>query len=129
MEDVADAPAASRRRRREPARLPGGALAALGQYAGFLPALVLFGVFFLAPLGLIVAYSFWQTVDYNVVHHWTLDNYRYFFSVSTYVTTLWATIWVSVAATAITLADRVPVRVLARALRAARGCRGCCSSS
>ena len=47
------------------------------------------------PLGLIVAYSFWQTVDYNVVHDWTLDNYRYFFSVPTYVRTLWATIWVS----------------------------------
>ena len=52
------------------------------QYAGFLPALVLFGLFFLVPLGLIVGYSFWETVDYNVVHHWTLDNYRYFFSVS-----------------------------------------------
>ena len=62
-----------------------------------MPALLLFGLFFLVPLGLIVAYSFWETVDYNVVHHWTLDNYRYFFSVSTYVSTMWATIWVSVA--------------------------------
>ncbi len=42
------------------------------------------GCFFVVPLGLIVAYSFWETVDYNVVHDWTLDNYRYFFSVSTY---------------------------------------------
>ena len=89
------------------------------QYAGFVPALVLFGLFFLVPLGLIVCYSFWQTVDYNVVHDWTLDNYRYFFSVPTYVSTLWATIWVSVAATALTTRDRVPVRLLARALRAA----------
>ena len=55
----------------------------LGQYVGFVPALVLFGLFFAAPLGLIVAYSFWKVVDYNVVHDWTLDNYRYFFSVST----------------------------------------------
>jgi spermidine/putrescine transport system permease protein len=83
-------------------------LSSLGQYAGFLPALVLFGLFFVVPLGLIVAYSFWETIDYNVVHHWTTDNYRYFFSVSTYVSTMWATIWVAVAATALTLAIAFP---------------------
>ncbi len=82
--------------------------AGLGQYAGFLPALVLYGVFFLVPLALIVAYSFWQTVDYNVVHDWTLDNYRYFFSVPTYARTLWATIWVSLAATALTIGIAFP---------------------
>jgi ABC-type spermidine/putrescine transport system permease subunit I len=82
--------------------------ASVVQYAGFLPALVLYGVFFLVPLGLIVAYSFWKVVDYNVVHDWTLGNYRYFFSVSTYVTTFWATIWVSVAATAATIAVAFP---------------------
>jgi spermidine/putrescine transport system permease protein len=80
----------------------------LGEYAGFGPALVLFGLFFLVPLGLIVCYSFWQTIDYNVVHHWTVDNYRYFFSVPTYVRTLWATVWVSVAATALTLVLAFP---------------------
>src|SRR5262249_39549913 len=79
-------------------------LSSLTQYAGFVPALVLFGLFFVVPLGLIVAYSFWQTVDYSVVHDWTLDNYRYFFSVPTYVHTMWATIWVAVVATALTLA-------------------------
>ena len=77
---------------RRPRERRGGRAAArcrrAGQYAGFLPALVLFGLFFLVPLGLIVAYSFWETIDYNVVHHWTLDNYRYFFSVPTYVKTL-----------------------------------------
>jgi ABC-type spermidine/putrescine transport system permease subunit I len=95
-------------------------LGGLTQYAGFVPALVLFGLFFVVPLGLIVAYSFWQTVDYNVVHIWTLDNYRYFFSVSTYVSTMWATIWVSVAATAATIAIAFPftywlVRYVSRA--------------
>jgi spermidine/putrescine transport system permease protein len=80
----------------------------LAQYAGFVPAILLFGLFFLVPLGLIVAYSFWETVDYNVVHHWTLGNYRYFFSVSTYVSTMWATIWVAVLATAITIAVAFP---------------------
>ena len=83
-------------------------LGALGQYGGFLPALVLFGLFFAAPLGLIVAYSFWQVVDYDVVHRWTLDNYHYFFSVGTYARTFWATIWVSVASTALAIAIAFP---------------------
>jgi len=98
----ADAPAGPRGRARS------ARLSLLGQYAGFLPALALFGAFFALPLGLIVAYSFWETIDYNVVHHWSLDNYRYFFSVSTYISTMWATIWVSVAATAITIGVAFP---------------------
>jgi len=85
-----------------------GVAAGLGQYAGFLPALVLYGVFFAIPLALIVAYSFWKTVDYNVVHDWTLANYRYFFSVPTYARTFWATIWVSLAATALTIGIAFP---------------------
>ena len=59
-------------------------------------------------MALIVAYSFWTVVDYNVVHHWTLDNYRYFFSAPTYVQTMWDTIWVAVVATLLTLAIAFP---------------------
>ena len=61
-------------------RLPrlGNALAA---YGGFLPTIVLLGLFFLVPLGIIVCYSFWETINYSTVHHWTTGNYRYFFSV------------------------------------------------
>jgi len=93
------------------------------QYVPFLPAVVLLGGFFLVPLGIIVCYSFWQVIDYNVVHHWTLDNYRYFFSVGAYIHTMWATIWVSVAATAISLALAFPFaywlsRYVPRRLRA-----------
>jgi ABC-type spermidine/putrescine transport system permease subunit I len=83
-------------------------LSSLTQYAGFVPALALFGAFFAVPLGIVVAYSFWTVVDYNVVHRWTTENYRYFFSVSTYVRTLWATIWVSVLATVLTIAVAFP---------------------
>jgi ABC-type spermidine/putrescine transport system permease subunit I len=82
--------------------------AAAASYAGFLPAALLLGGFFFVPLGIIVCYSFWQVIDYNVVHHWTLDNYRYFFSVSTYVRTMWATVWLSIVATAITIALAFP---------------------
>jgi spermidine/putrescine transport system permease protein len=100
----------------------GGRLSGLAQYAGFIPAIILYGVFFVAPLALIVAYSFWQTVDYSVVHTWTLDNYRYFFSVSTYIKTFWATIWVAVTATAITILIAFPftywlVRYVSRKLQ------------
>jgi ABC-type spermidine/putrescine transport system permease subunit I len=80
----------------------------LTQYVGVLPALVLYGAFFVVPLGLIVAYSFWKVVDYNVVHDWTLGNYRYFFSVPTYVTTMWATAWVAGLSTALTIAIAFP---------------------
>src|SRR2546421_10934608 len=80
----------------------------LGEYVGFLPALVLYGAFFAVPLGLIVAYSFWKVVDYNVVHDWTVGNYRYCFSVPTYVTTTWATAWVAALSTALTIAIAFP---------------------
>jgi ABC-type spermidine/putrescine transport system permease subunit I len=88
-------------------RLPRPGSAALG-YAGFLPAIVLLGLFFLVPLAIIVCYSFWETVDYSVVHHWTTDNYRYFFSVTAYVSTMWATLWVAVAATALAIGLAFP---------------------
>jgi ABC-type spermidine/putrescine transport system permease subunit I len=78
------------------------------QYVGFLPALVLYGAFFAVPLGLIVAYSFWKVVDYNIVHEWTFGNYRYFFSVPTYVKTTWATAWVAVLSTLLTIVIAFP---------------------
>jgi spermidine/putrescine transport system permease protein len=103
MEDVAtSAPAVARGRAR-----PRG-LSSLLQYVGFVPAIVLYGLFFAIPLGLIVGYSFWETIDYNVVRHWSLDNYRYFFSVPTYVSTMWATVWVAVLSTAITIGIAFP---------------------
>src|SRR5436190_10015396 len=79
-----------------------------GDYAGFVPAILLYGIFFAVPLALIVAYSFWKVVDYNVVHEWTTENYRYFFSVPTYVTTMWATAWVAALSTAFTLLIAFP---------------------
>jgi spermidine/putrescine transport system permease protein len=72
------------------------------------PGGVYFGLFFVVPFGLIVCFSFWEDFDYKVIHHWTLDNYRYFFSVPDYVGTMWATLWVALAATAITLGLAFP---------------------
>jgi spermidine/putrescine transport system permease protein len=77
-------------------------------YTAFLPAIVLLGGFFLVPLGIIVLYSFWEVIDYNVVHHWTLDNYRYFFSVGAYVQTMWKTLVVSLIATGLSIGLAFP---------------------
>jgi spermidine/putrescine transport system permease protein len=97
---------------------------ALTSYSAFLPAIFLLGGFFLVPLGIIVVYSFWQVIDYNVVHHWTLDNYRYFFSVAAYVDTMWKTVVVALIATAISIGLAFPFaywlsRHVPRRLRAA----------
>ena len=45
------------------------------QYVGFVPAAILFGVFFIAPLCLIVVYSFWITKNYELVPAFTKSNY------------------------------------------------------
>jgi ABC-type spermidine/putrescine transport system permease subunit I len=92
-----------RSRERSPERL-----GRVSQYLGFSPAVLLFGVFFLAPMALIVAYSFWQVKDYSVVHDWTTDNYRYFFSVPTYVKTFVNTLWMAALATALTILVAFP---------------------
>src|SRR5690242_10733429 len=90
-------------------------------YAGFSPALLLYGGFFLAPMALIVLYSFWTTENYNVVHRWTFENYTYFFGVSTYVTTMLDTLWVAALTTALTIAAAFPlVYWLARYVRPSR---------
>jgi spermidine/putrescine transport system permease protein len=80
----------------------------LGQFVGLLPATLLFGTLFLVPLGIIVAYSFWRVEDYQIVHDWTLENYRYLLGVPTYVRTAFATLWVSALATALTIAVAFP---------------------
>jgi spermidine/putrescine transport system permease protein len=78
------------------------------EYGGLLPAAVLLGGFFGFALVLTLLYSFWQVVDFEVVPDWTLDNYRYFFTVGTYVRTLVATLAMVGIATSLTLAVAVP---------------------
>lgn len=89
-------------------RTPRQLLLSLSQYLGFAPAMVLFGLFFLAPMGLIVAYSFWTQDGYNVVSEWTLSNYQQIFSTPVYVDTFLTTLWMTAAATALTLAVALP---------------------
>lgn len=53
-----------------------------------LPALALILVAFVVPLAILVVYSFWPTVDGTIIHRFTFDNYRTFFSSSTYWSSL-----------------------------------------
>lgn len=81
----------------------------VSRYLGFLPALVLYGLFFLFPLALIVGYSFWTVVDYEVVRDWSLDNFHYLLSVSAYSRTFLSTLWMSGAVTILDLVVAFPV--------------------
>ena len=101
MSSVAAVPSPARRR---VARIGSG----IASYLGFVPAILLLGLCFLVPLGIIVCYSFWETVDYATIHHWTVGNYTYFFSVGAYVSTMWATLWVAVVATVLAIGLAFP---------------------
>ena len=81
---------------------------ALSQYTGFAPAMVLFGLFFAAPMALIVAYSFWTQNGYEVTSQWTFANYQAVFSTPVYIDTFLTTLWMTAAATALTLAVAFP---------------------
>jgi spermidine/putrescine transport system permease protein len=91
------------------AALPARIARRAGEYGGFGPAIVLLGGFFAVPLALIVCYSFWQVVDYDVVRSWTLSNYEYLLRVPTYSRTLVATVAIAGIVTAIDLALAFPV--------------------
>jgi spermidine/putrescine transport system permease protein len=80
----------------------------LAEYGGLVPAAVLLGGFFGFAAVLTVLYSFWQVVDFEVVPHWTIDNYTYLFSVDTYVRTFVATLTMVALATVLTLALAMP---------------------
>jgi ABC-type spermidine/putrescine transport system permease subunit I len=78
------------------------------QYVGFAPAAVLFGVFFIAPLGLIVVYSFWITKNYELVPTFTKNNYATIITTSTYVKTFGKTVLMAFLATIAALALAFP---------------------
>lgn len=87
---------------------PRRVISAASQYTGFAPAMVLFGLFFAAPMALIAAYSFWTQNGYEVVAHWTFANYNAVFSTPVYIDTFLTTLWMTAAATAATLAIALP---------------------
>src|SRR6476619_4626202 len=78
------------------------------QFVGFAPAAVLFGVFFIAPLCLIVVYSFWITKNYELVPDFTTANYKSILTTGTYVRTLGKTVLMAALATLTALALAFP---------------------
>jgi spermidine/putrescine transport system permease protein len=78
------------------------------QYVGFTPAAVLFGVFFIAPLCLIVVYSFWVTKNYELVPAFTKNNYATIITTTTYVKTFGKTVLMAFLATIAALALAFP---------------------
>ena len=79
------------------------------QFVGFAPAAILFGVFFIAPLCLIVVYSFWETKNYELVPAFTTKNYQTIITTSTYVKTFAKTVLMAFLATIATLALAFPL--------------------
>ena len=75
-----------------------------------LPAAVVVGTGFLLPLGLLAAYSFWPTVDHEVVvGDWTLGNYTRFFTEEIYWQTLLRSSLFAALASIVTLVLAFPV--------------------
>src|SRR5689334_24462463 len=74
------------------------------QFVGFAPAAVLFGVFFIAPLCLIVVYSFWVSKNYELVPDFTVANYKSILMTDTYVRTFGKTVLMAALATLTALA-------------------------
>ncbi len=79
------------------------------QFVGFGPAAILFGVFFIAPLCLIVVYSFWETKNYELVPAFTTKNYHTIIATSTYVKTFGKTVLMAFLATITTLGLAFPL--------------------
>ena len=78
------------------------------QFVGFVPAAILFGVFFIAPLCLIIVYSFWITKNYELVPDFTIDNYKSILMTGTYVRTFGKTVLMAILATFAALALAFP---------------------
>ena len=66
-------------------------------------------MFFIAPLCLIVVYSFWETKNYELVPAFTTQNYHTIITTSTYVKTFAKTVVIALLATITTLALAFPL--------------------
>lgn len=89
-EPAAPGQSPGRRRRRGGDRAD---LGSLGHPLLSAPAVVLVLVCFLAPLVVLFLYSLWPTVEGQIVHHWTFENYSRALSTKTYLPTLLRTFW------------------------------------
>ena len=66
---------------------------------GLLPMGMLLALFFLIPLIVMILYSLWQMDGFNVVHEWTLDNYKAFLGWTMYTRIIVKTLRISLGVT------------------------------
>ena len=68
------------------------------------PPLAWVALFLLTPYALLFCYSFWSvTPQQQIVHAWTLDNYRQWLHVDVYLQTLFRSMWVAARVTILSL--------------------------
>lgn len=82
---------------------------------GLVPMYGVLLALFVVPMGVMFVYSFWTTQNFQIVHDWTLANYRTFFASTTYPKVLLRTLVTAVIITALTIAAAYPLAyVIAR---------------
>ncbi len=85
-----------------------GRLRGLVRLWPFLPVTFVLLFLFFLPLANMVLYSFWKTVNFQIVSTWTIDNYARFFANDTYVRTFLKTVLMAVLVTAAGIAAAAP---------------------
>ena len=73
------------------------------------PPLLWMGVIYLAPLAYLLLTSLWTYANYNILHEWTLDNYRQIFSDPVWLTVLRRTVFIALLVTFTTIALALPL--------------------
>lgn len=82
---------------------------------GLVPMYVVQLALFVVPLAIMFVYSFWTTKNFQIVHDWTLSNYRTFFDSWTYPKVLLRTLVAALLITVFTMAMAYPLAyVIAR---------------
>jgi spermidine/putrescine transport system permease protein len=76
---------------------------------GLVPMFVVQAALFVVPLAIMFVYSFWTTKNFQIVHDWTLANYRTFFESWTYPKVLLRTLVAAVLITVATLLLAYPL--------------------
>jgi ABC-type spermidine/putrescine transport system permease subunit I len=73
------------------------------------PALLIFGLLYIAPLFLMLLYSFWTVENFRMVPRWTLDNYSAFLMNAAYLRVFAYTIVIALVATLLALLISYPL--------------------
>jgi ABC-type spermidine/putrescine transport system permease subunit I len=92
-----------------PAYAPrGGQRRSLARLWPALPAVLVLGVLFLGSMAFMVVFSFWRTVELDIVPEWNIDNYVRFFTSPTYPGTFLKTLVMAAAVTVACLGLALP---------------------